>query len=83
MIFFLQTSGTLYIPSEGWNYGALAKSHAGDAITIDLDLEARTLSFWKNDVLMGDGGPAVTNIKKGTYRLAVYMLLEGDCVEIA
>ena len=83
MIFFLQTTGNLYIPSEGWNWGALEKSRVGDEITIDLDLEARTLSFWKNDVLMGDGGPTVTNIKKGTYRLAVRMVLEGDCVEIS
>ena len=79
----MQTTGELYTPSEGWNYCVLEESRVGDEIIIDLDLEARTLSFWKNDVLMGDGGPNVTNIEKGTYRLAVFMVGEGACVEIA
>lgn len=50
-----------------------SRASEGDVVTMELDLDAKTLSFGKNGVL---GASAISNVVPGAYRLAVTVGLD-------
>ena len=73
-------NGMIHDYKKGMNnfkeYGNKKQFCKGDIITLHLDLDARTLSFSKNDKFIGI---AYKNIAKVSYRIAVCLyLVDGD-----
>lgn len=65
----------------GGNRVDIGRAKEGDVIAVELDLDAKTLSFRKNGVLLG-GKPAITDVAPGAYHLAVTMGRRGEAVTI-
>ena len=56
------------------NFDSFANELVGNRVIVALDLDVRTVNFFKNDVLLA----GFTDIKPGTYSAAVSMYFAGD-----
>lgn len=67
----------MYDGNHGTLRSSRVKANNGDVISVDLDADAWTLSFRKND----SKAIGTINIKRGEYRIAITMLHERDSLK--